>query len=86
MIKPLGKRLVVKQPEKEETTVSGFIVPTQQDIGNKDRGEVVAVGPEVTRATVGQTVVFTRFAPSEATVDGSELLILHEDDILAVLK
>lgn len=85
MIKPLGKRLVIKQPQKEETTVSGFIVPTQKNIGNKDRGEVIAVGPEVSVAKVGQTVVFTRFAPSEATIDGSELLILHEDDILAVI-
>lgn len=84
-IRPLGKRLVVKLPPREQVTTSGLVVPTKEDGKPYDRGEVIATGPDVTVTKNGQTVLFTKFAPSEATIDGTTFLLLMEDDILGVL-
>lgn len=84
-IRPLGKRLVVKLPPREQVTASGLFVPTKDDNKTHDRGEVIATGTDVTVTKKGQTVLFTKFAPSEATIDGTTFLLLMEDDILGVL-
>jgi chaperonin GroES len=90
-LQPLGDRIVVKAAEQESQTKSGLFIPD----GAKERpqeGSVLAVGPgrmtdEGKRIdmeiAVGDTVVYSKFAGTEFTEDGDELLILTERDILA---
>ena len=90
-LQPLGDRLVVKAVQQEEKTKSGLYVPdTAKE--RPQEGSVIAVGPgRVTDdgkriemdVKVGDTVVYSKFAGTEFTEDGEELLILTERDILA---
>ncbi|WP_018249284.1 co-chaperone GroES [Orenia marismortui] len=93
-IKPLADRVVIKSVEKEEKTKSGIVLPdTAKE--KPQEGEVVAVGegkkldngeviaPEV---SVGDVVIYGKFAGTEIKHEGEEYLILSEKDILALLK
>lgn len=92
-LQPLGDRLVVKRLEKEQVTASGIVLPeTAKE--KPDEGEVVAVGPGRTNdkgervpleVKEGDKVLFTKYGPSEVKVDGEELLILNEADVLAIV-
>ena len=93
-LQPLGDRVVVKAIEAETQTNSGLYVPdTAKE--RPQEGSVVAVGPgRVTddgkriemEVKVGDTVVYSKFAGTEFTEDGEELLVLTERDILAKVK
>jgi chaperonin GroES len=87
---PLGDRLVVRTLGVDEVTATGIVLPdTAQE--KPQRGEVLAVGPgrldEGERIpvdlVVGDTVVFTKYGGTEVRVDGEDLLILRESDVLA---
>ncbi|PIS03490.1 co-chaperone GroES [Candidatus Peregrinibacteria bacterium CG10_big_fil_rev_8_21_14_0_10_44_7] len=92
-IKPLGDRVVVKRLAKEERTASGIVIPDSAK-EKPAEGEVLAVGPgrlnekgerSPMEVSVGDKVLFTKYGPSEVKVDGEELLILSESDILAIV-
>ena len=92
-IKPLADRVVVKPQEAEETTASGIILPdTAKE--KPQAGKIVAIGPgKVSDAgnaismtvKVGDNVLYGKYSGTEITVDGDEVLIMRESDILAVL-
>ena len=92
-IKPLADRVVVKPHEAEETTASGIILPdTAKE--KPQAGKIVAIGPgkvsDVGNAIamtvkVGDNVLYGKYSGTEITVDGDEVLIMRESDILAVL-
>lgn len=88
---PLGDRIVIKAIEQESQTKSGLYIPDNAK-ERPQEGSVLAVGPgrvtdDGTRiameVAVGDTVVYSKFAGTEFTEDGEELLILTERDILA---
>ena len=90
---PLGDRVVIKQLVAEETTKSGIVIPGQ----NKEKpqqAEVIAVGPggmvegkEVKmEVKVGDTVLYAKYAGTEMKVDGKELIIIRQNDILAIVE
>ena len=91
-IRPLGDRVIVKAMT-QETSKSGIIIPdTAQE--KPQQGKVVAVGPGrlsdsgdrlSPEVKDGDVVLFGKYSGTEIEVDGSELLILRESDILAVL-
>ncbi len=93
-LKPLADRLVVKPIEEEETTASGIVLPeTAKE--KPQKGEVLAVGPGSRNdsgervppdVSVGDTVMFAKYGGTEVKVDGDELLILRESDILAIVE
>ncbi|PZE20825.1 co-chaperone GroES [Paenibacillus xerothermodurans] len=92
MIKPLGDRVVIEAIAKEETTASGIVLPdTAKE--KPQEGKVIAVGSgslkdgERTPLEVkeGDRIIFSKYAGTEVKYDGRELLILRENDILAVL-
>lgn len=92
-IKPLGDRVVVKRLAKEERTASGIVIPDSAK-EKPAEGEVLAVGPgrlnekgerSPMEVSVGDKVLFTKYGPSEVKVDGEELLILSESDVLAIV-
>ena len=93
-LKPLGDKVVVKRVDAQTTTRGGIVLPDTAT-EKPQRGKVLAVGPgkqldsgEIAKLSVakGDEVIFSSFAGTEITVDGEELLIMSQDDILAVLK
>jgi chaperonin GroES len=87
---PLGDRLVVRTLEADDVTTTGIVLPdTAQE--KPQRGEVLAVGPgrldEGERIpvdlVVGDKVIFAKYGGTEVRVDGEDLLILRESDVLA---
>ena len=93
-LKPLGDRVVVKALEREEVTKSGIYLPdTAKE--KPQEGRVEAVGPgrildngERSKMELkeGDTVLFAKYAGTEFKLDGEDLLILRESDILAVIS
>ena len=92
--RPLHDRVVVKRLEEETKTSGGIIIPdTAKE--KPQQGEVIAVGPgncdEAGQVTaldvkVGDKVLFGKWSGSEVKIDGQELLIMKESDILGVLE
>jgi chaperonin GroES len=92
-LKPLGDRLIVKAVEEEETTASGIVLPdTAKE--KPQRGKVLAVGDgkvadDGKRVPIdvsdGDEVLYSKYGGTEITVDGEDLLVLRESDVLAVV-
>ncbi len=92
-VKPLFDKVVVEAVETEERTGSGFILPTASQ-EKQQMAKIVAVGPggmidgkEVEmQVKVGDTVLYSKYAGSEFKVDGKELTIIRQSDILAIVE
>ncbi|SFV27342.1 co-chaperone GroES [Hyphomicrobium facile] len=92
--RPLHDRVVVKRIEEESKTAGGIIIPdTAKE--KPQQGEVVAVGPGARDEAgkinpldvkVGDRVLFGKWSGSEVKIDGEDLLIMKESDILGVLS
>jgi chaperonin GroES len=92
--RPLGDRVVVKRVQEETKSAGGIIIPdTAQE--KPQEGEVVAVGPggrddkgeRITpEVKVGDRILFGKWSGTEVKVDGQELLIMKESDIMGVLE
>jgi chaperonin GroES len=91
-LKPLGDRLIVKPIEEEETTASGIVLPdTAKE--KPQKGQVVAVGDGKwdedgekripLDVAEGDEVLYSKYGGTEVTVEGDELLVLRESDVLA---
>lgn len=94
-LQPLGDRVIIKPIPREETTKSGIVLPGTAEKERPEEGEVIAVGPgkmleNGTRTkmeiTVGQKVLFSKYGPTEIKVDGEELLVASESDIMAITE
>jgi chaperonin GroES len=93
-LRPLGDKILIKRVEAESKTKSGIVLPDTAKEKPK-RGKVVAVGDgklldngEKSTFTVkkGDEVIFTSYAGTEIKIDGEELMIMSEDDVLAVVE
>ncbi len=92
-IRPLHDRVVVRRMEEETTSAGGIVLPGSA-AEKPNQGEVVAVGNgQVTDSgireldvKVGDTVMFGQYAGTEIKVDGEPLLIMQENDIVAVIE
>jgi len=93
-IKPLADRVIVKRLDAEEKTKSGIIIPDNAK-EKPQQGEVLAVGPGrrdedgkhiAMDVQVGDKVLFGKWGATEVKLEGEELLVLKEDDIIAVMK
>jgi chaperonin GroES len=91
-LQPLEDRIVVRQSEAEETTISGLVIPdTAKE--KPQQGEVLAVGPgrraensgELIPLDIaaGDIVIYSKYGGTEVTIDGEDLLILSSRDVLA---
>jgi chaperonin GroES len=92
-LKPLGDRVIIESLEAETVTASGIVLPdTAKE--KPQRGRVLAVGDgrwdEGTRVpldvSVGDEVIYSKYGGTEVKVDGDDVLILSEHDILAVVE
>ena len=93
-LQPLGDRLIVEVLEEEEQTVSGIVLPdTAKE--KPQRGRVLAVGPgsrndkgELVPMDVaeGDEIIFSKYGGTEIKVEGEDLLVLRESDVLAKVE
>ncbi len=93
-LRPLGDRVVVKPTPREEMTKTGIVLPdTAKE--KPQEGSVLAVGPgrilddgkrEAMDVKVGDKVLYAKYAGTEFKVDGDELLIVSQKDILAIVE
>ena len=92
-IKPLADYILIEPLEKEQTTPSGIVIPdTAKE--KPQEGKVVAVGPgrleEGKRIKLevkkGDTVIYKKWGGNEVKVDGKEMLLVREEDVLAIIS
>jgi chaperonin GroES len=93
-LRPLHDRVIVKRMEEERMSAGGIVIPdsaTEKPV----RGEVLAVGngkilengdKRALDIGVGDTVLFGKYSGTEVKVDGDELLVMREEDIMAVIE
>lgn len=93
-LRPLHDRVIVKRLEEEKKSAGGIIIPDQA-AEKPLKAEVVAVGPgkitddgkrQAPEVKAGDTVLIGKYSGTEVKVDGADLVVLREDDILAVFS
>jgi len=93
-IRPLQDRVIVRRMEEETTSPGGIVIPDSA-AEKPSRGEVVAVGNGLVLDNgevrpldlkVGDTVLFGKYSGTEVKVDGEDLLVMKEDDVMAVFQ
>src|SRR5690606_17203161 len=93
-MRPLHDRVIVKRIEQQRKTASGIVIPDSA-AEKPEQGEVLAVGPGKTmqdgsvrelQLKAGDQVLFGKYAGQTVKVDDEELLVLREEDILAVIE
>ncbi len=93
-IRPLHDRVVVRRMEEERTTAGGIVIPDSAT-EKPSTGEVLAVGNGKVSESgevrpmdvkVGDKIMFGKYSGTEVKVEGEELLIMREDDIMAVVE
>lgn len=93
-LRPLHDRVIVKRLDQETKTASGIIIP-EAHAEKPDQGEVLAVGNgkllddgkvRALEVKVGDRVLFGKYSGQTVKVDGNELLVMREEDIMAVVE
>ncbi|OUL89512.1 co-chaperone GroES [Paraburkholderia hospita] len=93
-LRPLHDRVIVKRLDQETRTASGIVIPDSA-AEKPDQGEILAVGPGRRSddgkriepdVKVGERVLFGKYAGQPVKVNGTELLVLREEDIVAVVQ
>ena len=94
-IRPLHDRLIVSRKEEERTTASGIVIPESASAEKPDQGVIEAVGNgklledgnvRKLDVNVGDKVLFGKYAGQAVTVDGDELLVMKEEDVMGIIE
>jgi chaperonin GroES len=93
-ISPLHDRVVIKRLEEERTSAGGIVIPDSAT-EKPSKGEVVAIGPgkmldsgqlHPLAVKVGQRVLFGKYSGTEVKLEGAELVVMREDDIMGIIE
>ncbi len=93
-VRPLHDRVIVRRLDEERKTAGGIVIPDSA-AEKPVRGEIIAVGKgkildngdvRALDVKVGDKVLYGKYSGTEVKVDGQELLVMREDDIMAVLE
>eukprot|EP00887_Chlorella_sp_A99_P004527 scaffold53.g4527.t1 len=93
-LRPLNDRVILKRSDNERKTASGIVIPDSA-AETPDQGKVLAVGPGKRTedgkvlpldVKVGDTVLFGKYAGQAVKVNGEEVLVIREEEILAVIQ
>ena len=94
-IRPLHDRLIVRRKEEERTTASGIVIPESASAEKPDQGVVEAIGNgkllddgnvRKLDVNVGDKVLFGKYAGQAVKVDGDELLVMKEEDVMGIIE
>ena len=94
-IRPLHDRLIVRRKEEERTTASGIVIQESASAEEPDQGVIEAVGNgklledgnvRKLDVKVGDKVLFGKYAGQAVTVDGDELLVMKEEDVMGIIE
>lgn len=94
-IRPLDDKIVLEAVKREEKTASGIMLPDTAEKERPEQGKVIAVGQgklldngqrAAMSVKVGDTVIFSKYGPSEIKIDGKEYLVVKEEDVLAIIE
>lgn len=94
-LRPMDDRILVEPVEEETATTFGLVLPDTASREKPQKGRVVAVGPgklteEGKRVPMsvkpGDTVLYTKYGPTEVKIEGKEIFFLQESDVLAVVQ
>lgn len=94
-LRPLMDHIIVEAVEEQTTHASGLIIPDTVSKEKPQKGKVIAVGPgkydeDGKRMPMdikeGDMVLFTKYGPTEVKLDGKDILVLNQSDILAVVE
>jgi chaperonin GroES len=92
-LRPLHDRVIVKRLDQETKTASGIVIPDNA-AEKPDQGEILAVGPgkrndkgelSPMSVAVGDRVLFGKYSGQSVKVDGDELMVMREDDLMAIV-
>lgn len=93
-IRPLHDRILVRRLDEDKTTAGGIVIPDSAS-EKPSQGEVVAVGKgkllddgkvQALDVKAGDTVLFGKYSGTEVKVDGEELLVMREDDVMGIVE
>ena len=93
-IRPLHDRILVRRLDEEKTTAGGIVIPDSAS-EKPSQGEVVAVGKgkllddgkvQALDVKAGDTVLFGKYSGTEVKVDGEELLVMRENDVMGIVE
>lgn len=93
-IRPLHDRILVRRLDEEKTTAGGIVIPDSAS-EKPSEGKVVAVGKgklldngslQALDVKAGDTVLFGKYSGTEVKVDGEELLVMREDDVMGIVE
>ena len=93
-IRPLSDRLVVEPKENESKTAGGIVIPDTADKDKPMQGKVIAIGNGKyidgkvvpLQVKVGDTILFGKYAGTGVKLDGTEFLVMREEDVMGVLE
>lgn len=94
-VRPLSDYIIVKPLTDEMVTKSGIVLPDTIDKEKAEKGEVVFVGPgkqldngqvAPMNVSVGNKVMFKKYAPDEIKIDGLEYLVIRESDVILIIE
>lgn len=94
-VRPLSDYIIVKPLTDEMVTNSGIVLPDTMDKEKAEKGEVMFVGPgrqlengaiAPMKVSVGNKVMFKKYAPDEIKIDGNEYLVIRESDVILVIE
>lgn len=94
-LKPIFDNIVVKKITNEEKTKSGIVLPDTIDKEKPQQGEVVAVGEgkilengqrAKMEVSIGDKILFRKYAPDEIKIDGEEVLVMTQNDVIAIIE
>ncbi len=93
-IRPLHDRVIVRRLEEERTSPGGIVIPDSAT-EKPQKGEIIAVGKGKVQdngdvrpmdVKVGDSILFGKYSGTEVKVDGEEVLVMREDDVIAVIE
>ncbi|MDD5568891.1 MAG: co-chaperone GroES [Candidatus Pacebacteria bacterium] len=94
-IKPIGDHIIIEPLKGDEKSKGGIFLPQSAEKERPEQGKVVFVGPgKMTKSgkyvpmqiKKGDTVIFTKYGPTEIKINGKEYLVASQDDVLAIIE
>lgn len=86
MLQPLFDNIIVSVDKRQEQTEGGLFIPDMVSEDRPQKGKVLSVGQEVQIVREGDEVVFKKYSPDEVKIGEETVLILKEEDVIALVK